>query len=59
MTADRALEWRARRALAQSGIHVAHVSGRGGASPLLLSQAEIDEIAIRVAELLRGSASRG
>ena len=59
MTADRALARRARGALALSGIHISYRGGRDGASPFLLTQAEIDEIASRVAALLRGSASRG
>jgi hypothetical protein len=57
MTADRALQRRARRALALSGIRVSYHRGRDVAASPLLSQAEIDAIAIRVAELLRGSAS--
>jgi len=58
MNADRALARRARRALALSGIHISYRGGRDAAASLL-TQAEIDEIAIRVAELLHGSAARG
>jgi hypothetical protein len=57
LTSDRALERRARRALARAGITVLHAGGEHSASSPRLSQADLNRIAARVAEVLRGTTS--
>jgi hypothetical protein len=57
LTSDRALERRARRALARAGITVLHGSGDQSASPLRITQVDVEQIAARVADVLRGTAS--
>jgi hypothetical protein len=55
LTSDQALARRARKALARSGILVTYETGPDLDSPL--TQAELQQIAVQVAQLLRGKIS--
>jgi hypothetical protein len=57
LTSDKALERRARKALARSGIVVTYGTVRDPDAGFPLTQAELQQVAIQVAHLLRGTTS--
>jgi hypothetical protein len=57
VTSDRALERRARQALARAGITVLHGGGDQSASPLRITQVDLERIAARVVDVLRATTS--
>jgi hypothetical protein len=57
LTSDRALERRARRALARSGITVLHAGRDRSASPPRITQADLKRIVASVVDVLRGTTS--